>query len=64
MTGRIKHYSGKSGYGFITAGNEDYFFLHTDFVEKKNGYCKVGNEVSFLPQKGSRGLHATQIKLA
>ena len=61
MIGVIKHYSGKKGYGFITAENKDYFFLYTDFTEKKNGYCKVGNIVSFLPQEADRGLRATCI---
>ena len=64
MTGKIKHYSGKKGYGFIQADNQDYFFLYADFVEKKNGYCRVGNQVSFLPTNGTRGLRATEIRLA
>lgn len=62
MTGKIKHYSGVRKYGFITAEGRDYFFLLTDFIEKKNGFCRVGNTVSFLPQEGTRGLRATSIK--
>ncbi len=64
MRGVIKHYSGKKKYGFIESNGEDYFFLLTDFAEKKNGYCRVGNEVSFLPKEGTRGLRATEIRLA
>lgn len=63
MNGKIKHYSGKKGYGFITVKGNDYFFMHTDFIEKKNGYCKVGNIVSFNPVIGVRGLRATDIKV-
>ena len=63
MTGRIKSYSGKSGYGFIHTEQGDVFFMHTDFIQKKSGYCQVGNEVSFSPVTNSRGLRATQIAL-
>lgn len=63
MTGIIKSYSGKRGYGFIRTENKDYFFMHTDFITKPNGYCKVGNKVDFFPISGSKGLHATQINV-
>ncbi len=63
MRGRIKHYSGAKGYGFITVDGIDYFFMHTDFIEKKNGYCKVGNNVSFNPVNSIRGLRATEIRV-
>ena len=61
MKVKIKYFLGKKGYGFITAEDKDYFFMQTDFIERKDGFCKVGREVSFFPTKNDRGLRATQI---
>lgn len=59
MTGIVKHFSGKNGYGFVTNCNGDYFFMEKDVIGKK---CKVGQSVSFMPEKTLRGLRATQVQ--
>lgn len=53
MTGRVKSYNPKTGWGFIESDGNDYLFS-TRYSE--------GEKVEFDPQKTSKGLRATNIR--
>ena len=61
MSGEIKYYSKKKGFGIITSDSVDYFFRYTDIVGKKHKDCIKGEKVSFVPQPHTRGLRAVEV---
>ena len=61
MTGKVKHYSAKQGYGFIGSEYGDIFFHHSD-LESRN-CLKAGYQVSFNLLTTSRGLIAKEIQV-
>ena len=62
MTGTVKSYSCRSGYGFIKSDNRDYFFRYSDILNKSYPVCRVGEQVSFSPSRNDRGLCATLVE--
>ena len=61
MTGKVKHYSAKQGYGFIGSEYGDIFFHHSD-LENRN-CLKAGYQVNFNLIVTSQGLQARQVKV-
>ncbi len=61
MTGRVKHYSSKQGYGFISSKKGDIFFHHSD-LESRN-CLKAGDTVSYDPLRTDRGYVAKRVKV-
>ena len=47
MVGKITFYNVKRGYGFVTAGNEQYFFHHTNFKGIDEEANILGADVHF-----------------
>lgn len=61
MTGKVKHYSAKQGYGFIGSEFGDIFFHYSD-LQSRN-LVKAGYQVSFNLLATERGLQAKQISV-
>lgn len=61
MTGVVKSYSAKNGYGFVISDDVEYFFRYTDIQGKKYPCCTKGEKVSFFPVNGDKGLRATRV---
>ena len=63
-TGTVKWFNDSKGFGFITPteGGEDLFAHHTAI--QMNGFktLKEGQKVEFVPQRGPKGMQATQIR--
>ncbi|MGH8528361.1 MAG: cold-shock protein [Nevskiales bacterium] len=64
VMGTVKWFNDAKGYGFITpeGGGED-LFAHFKEIQG-NGFktLKEGQRVEFVPQRGQKGMQATQIK--
>lgn len=64
MTGTVKFFDEKKGFGFITpdGGGQD-LFVHFSEI-KMEGYkvLKDGQRVSFTPTKGPKGEQATNVQ--
>lgn len=61
MTGKVKHYSAKQGYGFIGSEFGDIFFHRSD-LQSRN-LVKAGYQVSFNLLVTGRGLQAKEIQV-
>ncbi len=61
MTGKVKHYSAKQGYGFIGSEYGDIFFHHNDLPSRN--CLKAGNQVVFTLLATGRGLQAKEIQV-
>lgn len=61
MTGTVKHYSSKQGYGFIGSEYGDVFFHHSD-LENCN-HIKTGYQVTYNLLATPRGLTAKEIQV-
>lgn len=63
MSGTVKWYNPKKGYGFITGDDgRDYYISHNDIPETLNGLDK-GYTVQFTPNRGNRGYFASDVML-
>ena len=60
MTGRIKSYNARQGYGFIVADGQDYRFK-TNNVEMRLPPCE-GMKVTFDPYKSEKGMRAANVR--
>ncbi|MEV7417018.1 cold-shock protein [Streptomyces sp. NPDC089919] len=64
QVGRVKWFDGNKGFGFITplSGGAD-LFVHFKSIEGK-GFTslKENQHVSFIPEPGSKGMHAAQVR--
>ena len=60
MTGIIKSFSPKNGYGFISGGSQDVFFHHKDWLSE--GKPEQGTEVWFLLKKTDKGYRAYKVR--
>ncbi len=69
--GTVKWFNDEKGYGFITpAGGGDDLFVHFKAIESdgfkslKEGFksLKEGQTVSFVAEKGQKGMQAAQVR--
>ena len=60
MQGRVKSYSVRSGYGFITADGQDYFLCHTEWEYRLPPI--PGLKVEFVPKTTDKGLRAYGVR--
>ncbi len=60
--GRVKWFSEKKGYGFITREDGDDIFVHFSAI-KREGFKTLheGDEVEFEISQGEKGLQATDV---
>lgn len=65
MTGRIKFYNEKKGYGFIRGDDEKETFFHITDVINFGGvnYLKEGQQVTYQIGKCAKGEKAVDITL-
>ena len=63
-TGTVKWFNDAKGYGFITpeGGGEDLFAHFKEIQGSGFKTLKEGQRVEFVPQRGQKGMQATQIK--
>ncbi len=63
MTGRVKWFDGKKGYGFIEAENGQDVFVHAKCI-LGGGFNTLdeGDEVSFDVEQGKKGPAAANVK--
>jgi ATP-dependent RNA helicase RhlE len=64
MTGTVKWYNEKKGFGFITSdmNGEDVFLHHTALQLHKDVHIVTGDRITFIVQKQEKGLAALEIK--
>jgi len=64
QTGTVKWFNDEKGYGFITPqGGGDDLFVHFKAIEA-DGFksLKEGQSVSFVAEKGQKGMQAAQVR--
>jgi len=65
QTGTVKWFNDEKGFGFITQdGGGDDLFAHFKAIES-DGFktLKEGQKVSFVAEKGQKGMQASQIRV-
>jgi len=62
ITGKIARLQTSKGFGFIKGAQGDYFFHMTAFQGEFSS-LREGDEVSFLPSDGAKGLRAESVEL-
>ena len=60
MTGEVKSYNTRKGYGFVVADGQDYFISHREWQYRLPP--APGLKVEFVPIKTDKGLRATKIR--
>jgi CspA family cold shock protein len=64
-TGTVKWFNAGKGYGFISRENGEDVFVHFSAIES-SGYrtLEEGSRVSFVVNRGPKGLQAEQVTVA
>jgi len=65
VTGKVKWYDVRKGYGYICDENGNDYFAHFSGITKGRNYTclRDGDEVTFEVSEGNRGPQATDIKI-
>ena len=63
QNGTVKWFNDEKGYGFITPQSGDDLFVHFKAIES-DGFksLKEGQTVSFVAEKGQKGMQAAQVR--
>ncbi len=65
LSGKVKWFSESKGYGFISpeAGGDD-IFVHFSSIQG-DGFktLKEGQNVTYVAERGTKGLHATKVEV-
>lgn len=64
QTGTVKWFNDEKGFGFITPqGGGDDLFVHSKAIESDwTKTLKEGQTVSFVTEKGQKGMQAAQVR--
>jgi len=63
MTGKVKWFDDKKGYGFITAEDGKDVFVHHSGIESEGSKSlNQGDKVEFDVTRGPKGLQAVKVK--
>ncbi|WP_300108506.1 cold-shock protein [uncultured Alistipes sp.] len=63
MTGRVKWFDNKKGYGFITSEDgKDIFVHYTGIISNSFKTLNEGEKVSFELENGAKGEQAINVK--
>lgn len=64
MKGKVKWFSNKKGYGFITSDEGTDIFVHFSAIESEEEYKTLiqGQDVTFDIAKNERGQQAVDVK--
>ena len=62
MTGIVKWFNAKNGFGFVVADHDDYFFHWTDIDENHGRMLYTGDRVTFDPCTTVKGLSAANVR--
>ncbi len=63
MTGKVKWFNEARGFGFITAGGGEDYFLHITKLASRGRIPCTGDAVEFDVQMNPRGPHAVRVKI-
>ena len=63
VSGRVKWFNDKKGWGFIVSYGNDYFVYFKDIVMPGRKTLKDGAVVMFEPEMGSRGRVAKKVSV-
>ena len=61
LTGKVRWFDPKKGYGFITVNDASYFVHYKNILGKGFKTLSEGSTVNFKPQSGSKGMIATEV---
>ena len=62
MTGTVKWFNNKKGFGFIEGEKGDLFFHHSAVVEATIETLQIGQEVSYEEGEGPKGPRAENVR--
>ena len=64
LTGVVKRFFEKKGYGFVLDSNNNEYFVHYSNI-KSSGFKNLakGQHVTFIGKKGQKGLFAEEVQL-
>lgn len=63
MKGKVKWYDIQLGYGFIKGEKGEDIFVHKSNIPFWTIFLKTDDKVEFIPEKTSKGLNATELKI-
>lgn len=61
LTGTVKWFDDKKGFGFIVYGGTDYFVHYKDILSEKYKTLGDGEKVEFSPEVTPKGLVARKV---
>lgn len=61
LTGKVKWFDDKKGFGFVEADGKDYFVHFKEIKGEGFKTLKEGDKVSFTPASSPKGMNATQV---
>jgi CspA family cold shock protein len=64
LKGKVKTYSPKNGFGFITQDDgDDLFFFKNAFPEEQYGTIQVGARIEYVVVEGQKGPQAAKARV-
>lgn len=63
IQGTVKWFSNEKGFGFITAGDKEYFAHFSAILSDGYKALENGAKVIFIPKQGPKGMQAADIEM-
>lgn len=64
LSGKVKFFSEKKGYGFIESNQKQYFFHFSELQMEGYKTIETGESVEFTPASGQKGERATCVTIS